>query len=137
MIHSSAAKKNMNHRNEVLPKILRISYKDHVTNEKVCMCQDQKGNRTTRRPADHRNETHTEVVWTCFPFIRSGQNHLARHSESGKKTRQIEEKTGRQNQEMDSPGVRQVPEGSGEQRKIEETGCEIICGAPATPAVKG
>ena len=24
----------------------------------------------------------------CLPFIRSGQNHLARHSERGKKTRQ-------------------------------------------------
>ena len=28
------------------------------------------------------------MVWTCLPFIRSGQNHLARHSERGKKTRQ-------------------------------------------------
>ena len=27
---------------------------------------------------------------------------------------------------MDRPGVRQVQEGSGEQRKVEETGCEII-----------
>ena len=34
-------------------------------------------------------------------------------------------------------GVRQVPEGSGEQGKMEETGCEIICGAPTTFAVKG
>ena len=31
----------------------------------------------------------------------------------------------------------QVPEGSGEQGKIEEIGCEIICGAPTTLAVKG
>ena len=38
---------------------------------------------------------------------------------------------------MDRPGVRQVPEGSGEQRKIEETGCEIVCGAPTTLAVEG
>ena len=38
---------------------------------------------------------------------------------------------------MNRPGVRQVPEGSGEQGKMEETGCEIICGAPATLAVKG
>ena len=30
----------------------------------------------------------TAVVWSCLPFIRSGQNHLARHSERGKKTRQ-------------------------------------------------
>ena len=38
---------------------------------------------------------------------------------------------------MDRPGVRQVPEGSGEQGKMEENGCKIICGAPTTLAVKG
>ena len=38
---------------------------------------------------------------------------------------------------MDGPGVRQVPEGSGEQGKMEKTGCKIICGAPTTLAVKG
>ena len=31
------------------------------------------------------------MVRSCFPFIRSGQNHLARHSEGGKETRQTEE----------------------------------------------
>ena len=46
-----------------------------------------------------------------------GKNHLARHSERGKKTRQIEEEVGRQHLGMDRPGVRQVPEGSGEQGK--------------------
>ena len=44
---------------------------------------------------------------------------------------------GRQHQGIDRHGVRQVPEGSGEQGKMEETGCEIICGAPVTLAVKG
>ena len=77
------------------------------------------------------------MVWSYLPFIRSGQNHLARHCERGEKTKQTEEEVGRQHQEMDRPGVRQVPEGSGEQGKIEETGCEIICGAPTTLAVKG
>ena len=43
---------------------------------------------------------------------------------------------GRQHQESDRPGVRRVPEGSGEQAKMEET-CEIIYGAPTTLAVKG
>ena len=42
------------------------------------------------------------------------KNQLSRHSERGKKTRQIEEEVGRQHQGMDRPGVRQVPEGSGE-----------------------
>ena len=44
---------------------------------------------------------------------------------------------GRQHQGMDRSGVRQVPEDSGELGKMEKTGCEIICGAPTTLAVKG
>ena len=80
--------------------------------------------------------TQTAVVRSCFPFIRSGQNHLAKHSERGKKSRQTEEEVGRQHQGMDRPGVRQVPKGSGEKGKMEKTGCKIICGAPMTLAVK-
>ena len=38
---------------------------------------------------------------------------------------------------MDRPGVRQVPEASGEQGKIEKIGCKIICDAPTTLAVTG
>ena len=38
---------------------------------------------------------------------------------------------------MDRPGVRQVPEGSGERRKIEESGREVISGVPTSPTVKG
>ena len=60
----------------------------------------------------------------------------ARHSKRGKMTRQIEEEVGRQHQGMDRPGVRQVPEGSGEQGKMEEIGCKIISVAPTTLAVK-
>ena len=43
---------------------------------------------------------------------------------------------GRQHQGMDRPGVRKVPEGSGEQGKLEKT-CKITCGAPTNLAVKG
>ena len=46
-------------------------------------CQDPAGNRTTRRQPD--KETQTASVWTCLPFIRSGEKHFARHSERGKK----------------------------------------------------
>ena len=41
------------------------------------------------------------MVWSCLTFIRSDQNHLARHSERRKKTRQTEEEVGRQHQGMD------------------------------------
>ena len=39
---------------------------------------------------------------------------------------------GRQHQGVARSRIRQVPEGSREQGKMEETGCEIICGAPVT-----
>ena len=131
--HSRAPKKNTNHGNEVLPQdttnlIQRPCY------QRGSPCKDSKSNRTTRRPPDHCKEMQTAVVWSYLPFIRSGQNHLARHSERGKKTGQTEEAVGRQHQGMDRPGVCQVPEGGGQQGK---TGCEIICGAPTTLAIKG
>ena len=70
------------HGNEVVPQdtthlIQRPCY------QRGSPCQDPPGNRTTRRPPDHCKETQTTVVWSCFPFIRSGQNHLARHSVRG------------------------------------------------------
>ena len=90
-----------------------------------------------RETSDHRKEMQTAVVWSCLPLIRFGQNHLARHSERGKNTRQTEEEVGRQHQGMDRPGVHQTLVGSGEQGKMEQTGCKIICGAPMTLVVKG
>ena len=65
--HSRAAKRNTSHGNEVLPQdttllIQRPCYQQESP------CQDPAGNRTTRRPSDHRKETQTEVVWT---FSRS------------------------------------------------------------------
>ena len=51
--------------------------------------------------------------------------------------RRTNEEVRRQQQGMDRPGVRQVPQGSGEQGKVEKTGCKIICGAPTTLSVQG
>ena len=111
---SRAPRKNTSHGNEVLPQdptrlIQRPCY------QRGSLCQDPAGNWTTRRP-DDREETQTAVVWSCLPFIRSGQNHLARHSERGKKPRQTEEEVGRQHQGMDRPGVRKS------QRTVENRG---------------
>ena len=96
--HSTAPKKNTCHRNEVLPQdtthlIQRPCY------QRGSPCQDPAGNLTSRRPPDHCKEMQTAVVWSCLPFVRSGQNHLARHSEREKKTMQTEEEVGRQHQE--------------------------------------
>ena len=97
-------------------KILRISYKDHVTNEEVrAKIQKVIGPHEDLLTTVKRRKL--QRIWSCLPFIRSGQNYLARHIERGKKIRQTEEEVGRQHQGMDRPGVRQVPEGSGEQGK--------------------
>ena len=134
--HRRAPKKNTSHGNEVLPQdTTHLAQRPRY--QRGSPCQDPAGNWTTRRSPDDRKDTRTAVVWSCFPFIRSVQNHLARHSETVKKARRTKEEMGRQHQGMDRPGVRQVPEDSGEQGKMEKTGCKIICGAPTTLAVKG
>ena len=131
---SRAPKKNTSHGNEVVPQdtthlIQRPCY------QRGSPCQDPAGNRITRRPPDDRKKTQIAVV--CLQFILSSKNHLTRHSERGKKTRQTGEEVGRQHQGIDRLGVRRVPEGSGEQGKIEETAFEFICGAPTTLSIKG
>ena len=98
--------------------------------------------RAAKKNTSQRNEVLRQDTMHLIerPRYQQGslcQNHLARHSQRRKKTRQTEEEVGRQHQEMNRSGVRQVPEGSGEQGKMKETGCEIICGAPTTLAVKG
>ena len=118
--------------NEVLPQDT-THFTQRTCYQRGSPCQDPAGNRTTRRPYNHRKETQTAKVWSCLPFIRSGQNHLARHVERATKTRQTEEEVERQHQGMDRPGVRQVLEGGREQGKIEETGCKITCDAPNYP----
>ena len=115
-------------------KTLHISYNDHVTNKDVCA-------KIQQATGPHKD---LMVIKRCncsgmvmFPVHQVWPSHLAKHSERGKKTRQTKEEVGGQHQEMDRPGVPQVPDGSGEQGKIEKTGCKIICGAQTTIAVKG
>ena len=116
-------------------KILFISNKDHVTNEEVRAKIQQaiKPQEDLLTIAKRR-----KLQWYGHVSRSSGlaKNLLARHSERGKKTRRTKEEMGRQHQGMDRPGVRQVPEGSGEQGKMEKTGCKIIYGTPTTLMVK-
>ena len=133
---SGATKKNTSREIRCCRKILPISYKDHVTNEEVsAKIQQAIGPHEDPLPIVKRRK----LKWYGHVSRSSGlaKTILQRHSERGKKTRRTEEEVGRQHQGMDRPGVRQVPEGSGEQGKMEKTGCEIICGAPTTLAVKG
>ena len=107
---------NNSHWNEVLPQN-NMHFIQRPCYQRGSSCQVPAGSWTTWKPRDHHKETQTAVVWSCLPFIRSGQKHLARHNEREKKTRPTEKEAGRQHQGMDRPEVRQVPEGSGEQGK--------------------
>ena len=86
--HSKAPKNNTSRGNEVLAQDTTYLL------QRPCYQWDPAGNWATRRP-DDRKETQTAVVWSCLPFIGSGQNHLARNRERGKKTRQTEKEVGR------------------------------------------
>ena len=112
-------------------KILHISYKDHVFNE-----------------IQWATGPHEDLLTIAKRHKLTQYGHVSRSSglaktilqgivKGGKKTSQMEKEVGKQYEGMDRPGVYQVPEGSGEQRKIEETGCGVICGALTTPAVRG
>ena len=112
-----------------------ISYKHHVTNEEDCAKILQ-----AIRP-------HLDLLTIVKRLKLQWYGHVCRSSGlaktilqgtvKGGRRRGREEEVGRHHKGMDRLGVRQVQEGSGEQGKMEETGCEIICGAQTTLAVKG
>ena len=90
-------------------KILCTLYRDHVTNEEVHGKIQQ-----AIRP-------HKDLLTIAKRCKLQWYGHVSHSSGLSKTILQ----------------VRQVTEGSGEQGKMEETGCEIICGAPRILAVKG
>ena len=116
-------------------KILRISYKDHVTNEEV------------RAKIQQAIGPHEDLLTIVKRRKLQWYSHVSRSSGLAKAILQGTVKGGRRQgrqrkrwktrQGMDRTGVRQVPEGSGEQGKMEKTGFEIICDAPTTLAVMG
>ena len=68
-------RKNTSHAHELLPHdtthfIQRSCYQGGSS------CQDTAGSRTTRRPPGHGKETQTAAVWSCLPFIQSGQSEI-------------------------------------------------------------
>ena len=96
-------------------KILRISYKDHVTNEEV------------RAKIQQAIGPHEDIPTIVQRRIPQCYGHVSRSSDRARTILQgTVEAERRRHQGMDRPGVHQVPEGSGEQGKMEETGCEII-----------
>ena len=108
--------------------MLRISYKDHVTNEKV---------RAKIQQAIRPHEDLTIVKRRKLQWY----DHVSRSSGLAKTILQgVEDKadsgrggktTSGNGQAWSSPS----PRGQWRTGKMEETGCEIICGAPTTLAV--
>ena len=116
-------------------KILRISSEDHVTNEEV------------RAKIQHAIGPHEDLLtiakrrklqWYGHVFRSSGLAKIILPGtvKGGRKQGRERKRWEDNNQGVDRPRVRQVPESNGEQRKMEETGYEIICGAPTTLAVR-
>ena len=123
---------NTRHGNEVLPQHTTHLIQRARYNEEVC---------TKIHQAIGPHEDLLTIVktrklkWYGHVSSSSGlaKTILQGTVKGGKKTRQTAEEAGRQHREMDRPGVRQVPESRGEQRQMEETDREVICGAPTTP----
>ena len=112
-------------------KILSISYKDYVTNEEV------------RAKVQQAIGPHEDLLMIVKRRKLQWYGHVSRSSGLAKTilqgTVKGRRRQGGQRKRWEDnirPGVRQVPEGSGEQGKMDETGCEIICGAPTTLMVK-
>ena len=113
-------------------KILRISYKDHVTNVEV------------RAKIQQAIGLHEDFLTIVKRGELQWYGHVSRSSGLAKAILQGTVKGGRRQgrqkkrwEDNIRKGTGQVPEGSGVQGKMEETGWKIICGAPTTVAVKG
>ena len=90
----------------------------------------------------HQSKKYTEpslfnVCKNHKPLARSSRNHLARHSERGEEDKEDRGRGGKTTSENGQAWTSASPRGQWKTGKMEETGCEVICGAPTTLAVKG
>ena len=113
-------------------KILRILCKDHVTN-------DETGAKILQAIGLYEN-----LLTTVKRRKLNWYGHVSRSSDLAKTilqgTVKGERRLGTHKKRWEDNlrlAVRQVPDSSEEQRKMEETGCEDIYGAPMTIAVDG
>ena len=114
-------------------KILRISYSDHVMNEgvraKIQQAIGLQEDLTIVKIRKLQWYGHVSFSLGLAKTILQGTVKGGRRQGRPKRWEgNIREWTGLE--------FAQVPEDSGEQGKLEETGCKIICGASTTLAVK-
>ena len=113
-------------------KILHISYKDHVANKEV------------RAKIQQAIGPHEDLLTIVKKRKLQWYGHVSRSSGLAKTILQGTVKGGRRQgrqRKTWEDNIREwtgfeFAEGNGKQRKMEETACEIICGAPTTLAVK-
>ena len=110
-------------------KILPISYKNHVTHEEV--------RAKVQQAVGSHEALLTIVKRRKLQWYGLAKTILQGTVKGGRKQGRQRKRWEDNIRERDRPGVRQVQDGSEEQGKMEETGREIICGAPTTLAVKG
>ena len=128
--HSRAAKENTSHGNEVLPQdTTHLKQRPYYQREVCAEIQLVIG-------------PHEYLLTTVKRRKLKWYGHVSRSLGPDKTilrgTVKGGRRQGRQRKRWEDkirPGVRQVPEGSVEQ--MEDTGCEVICGAPTALAVKG
>ena len=117
-------------------KIPHISYKDHVTNEEICAkIQQAIGphedlTMVKRRKLQWYGHVSRSSVWPKLSYKAQwkGEEDKADRGRSGKTT-------SRNGLAWSSPNPR--GQWSSNRKKMEKTGCEVICGAPTTLPVKG
>ena len=121
-------------------KILRISYKDHVTNEACNRLQQAMG------PHDHLPTTgkKRKLKWYCHVSRPSGlaktiwprKDHLASQRPSGKVPLEGEEEEvdrrrgGKTTSKSEQGWSLPTPRGLWRQKKMERAGCKVVRGAP-------
>ena len=117
-------------------KILRISYKDHVTNEEV------------RAKIQQAISPHEDLLTIVKIRKLQRYGHASRSSDLAKTILQGTVKGGRREGRQRKRREDNTREWTGlefgksqraveNKEKIEKNGCQIICGAPTTLAVKG
>ena len=119
-------------------KILSISYKDHVINKEVC---------AKKKQAVRPHKDLLTIVKRC-KLQWYGDGHVSCSSGLSKMIMQGTVKGGRRQGRQRKRWEDNIREWTGlefsksqraveNKKKMEETGCEIICGVPTTLAVKG
>ena len=106
-------------------KILHISCKDQFTKEEV------------RAKIQQAIRPHEDLLTIVKRRRLQWYGHVSHSSSLAKTILQGTVKGGRRQGGQRKRWEDNIREGSGDQGKMEKTGCKIICGAPTTLAVKG